>query len=325
MRALVCGRLGPLEDLVVEEREPAPCGAGEVRLSVRAAGVNFVDALLAQGLYQVKPPTPYVPGSEVCGVVSEVGSDVTGFAVGERVLAMCGIGGFADELVTRASSLRRVPDRLSDGQVATFLQSYMTAWFALVERARARPGESLLVLGAGGGVGLAAVDVGKALGLRVLAGASSAEKRAVALAAGADEVLDTTAGDLKDVARQWSGSGGVDLAYDPVGGDLGEQALRAVAPLGQYLVVGFAAGSIPKLPANLVLLRNRNVTGVDWGGWAGDHQQRNAELIDQMMAAVADGRLNPIEPVAVPLGRAADALIATAQRQSVGKLAVIPE
>jgi NADPH:quinone reductase len=324
MRALVCHQLGPLENLTLDERDSVPCGPGHVRLSMRAAGVNFVDALLAQGLYQVKPPTPYVPGSEACGVVTELGDGVTGLAIGDRVLAMCGFGGFADELVVRAASAFKVPARLSDGQVATFLQSYMTAWFALIERARATAGQSILVLGAGGGVGLAAVDVAKALGLRVIAGASSADKRAAARAAGADEVIDTTSQSIKDVAREWSGTGGVDLAYDPVGGDLGEQALRAVAPLGQYLVVGFAGGSIPKLPANLVLLRNRNVTGIDWGGWVGEHQARNAELITDLMAAIATGRLNPVEPTTYRLDDAAAALIATAQRQSVGKLAVVP-
>jgi NADPH:quinone reductase len=324
MRALVCRQLGPLDDLTVEERDPAPCGPGQVRLAMRAAGVNFVDALLAQGLYQVKPPTPYVPGGEACGIITEVGEGVDTLAVGDRVLAMCGAGGFADELVVRASVALKVPDTLSDGQVATFLQSYMTAWFALVERAKATAGQSILVLGAGGGVGLAAVDVAKALGLRVIAGASSAEKRAVALAAGADAVIDTTSDSIKDVAREWSGTGGVDLAYDPVGGDLGEQALRAVAPLGQYLVVGFAGGSIPKLPANLVLLRNRNVTGIDWGGWVGDHQARNAELIAELMTAIIDGRLHPVEPTTYRLTEAAAALMATANRQSIGKLAVIP-
>jgi NADPH:quinone reductase len=324
MRALVCHQLGPLENLTLDERDSVPCGPGHVRLSMRAAGVNFVDALLAQGLYQVKPPTPYVPGSEACGVVTELGDGVTGLAIGDRVLAMCGFGGFADELVVRAASAFKVPARLSDGQVATFLQSYMTAWFALVERARATSGQSILVLGAGGGVGLAAVDVAKALGLRVLAGASSPEKRAAARAAGADAVIDTTSQSIKDVAREWSGTGGVDLAYDPVGGDLGEQALRAVAPLGQYLVVGFAGGSIPKLPANLVLLRNRNVTGIDWGGWVGDHQARNAELIAELMGAIADGRLHPVEPTTYRLADASAALIATANRQSVGKLAIIP-
>ena len=324
VRALICRQFGPLDGLSVEDVDPAPCGSGEVRIRMLAAGVSFVDALTAQGLYQLKPRLPYVIGGELCGVVTELGDGVGHVKVGDRVLAMCGSGAFADEAVVRASSVFPVPARLSDGQVATFLQAYMTAWFALVERARAQAGQSMLVLGAGGGVGLAAVDVGAALGLRVIAGASSEEKRELARRLGASEVIDTLTEDVKTRAREFSGGAGVDLAYDPVGGDLGEQALRAVGPLGQYLVVGFAAGSIPRLPANLVLLRNRNVTGIDWGGWIGDHQARNAELVAGLIAAIGDGRLNPVEPTTYRLAEATEALRATAERRAVGKLAIIP-
>ena len=318
MRVVSCSSFGPLEQLTIEERPSAPLGAGDVRIAVTASGVNFVDGLFVQGLYQVKPPLPFVPGGEVAGVIAEVGSDVTTHTVGQRVFASTGLNGFASEVVVPARMATPTPDVLSDGQAATFVQSYMTAWFALRQRAGAKPGQRLLVLGAGGGVGLAAVDVGRSMGLRVLAGASSDDKRALATAAGAEAVVDTTAGDLKDRAREWGG-GGVDIVYDPVGGDLAEPALRALDAEGQYLVVGFAAGQIPKLPANLVLLRNRNLVGVDWGGWIGAHQAENQQLMADMLAAVTAGELHPVEPTAYAFERAADALRDQLERRVTGK------
>ena len=195
---------------------------------------------------------------------------------------------------------------MTDGQAATFTQSYSTAWFALVKRARASAGQSLLVLGAGGGVGLAAVDVGRSLGLTVIAAASSPEKRAAATDRGAAAVIDSSAEDVKtrakELAQELTGDGtGVDLVYDPIGGAQGEQALRALREDGQFLVVGFASGAIPQLPANQVLLRNRRVTGVDWGAWVGRHQQENNEMLTDIVAAIGDGRLSPVEPIAYPL------------------------
>lgn len=323
MRAVVCLTYGPIDQLAIEERLPSPCGLGQVRVAISAAGVNFVDSLLIQGLYQVKPPLPYVPGGEACGIVAEVGEGVTGHRVGDRVFVMCGFGAMADEVVVREQQVLAAPPSLSDGQIATFFQSYMTAWFALRERARATAGQWLLVLGAGSGVGLAAVDVGRALGLRVIAGASSAEKRDAALAMGAEAVIDTMTENVKERARELSG-GGVDLTYDPVGGDLAEQGLRAIRPGGQFLVIGFASGTIPRLPANLVLLQNRNITGVDWGGWVGANQARNAELVAEVYAAIAEGRLHPVEPTTYPLLRAAEAILALAERRVTGKVAVCP-
>ncbi len=323
MRAVVCHSFGPIDQLRVEQRDPEPCGPGQVRVEIRAAGVNFVDSLLVQGLYQVKPPLPFVPGGEACGVVVEIGAGVSSHHVGDRVLVTCGAGAMADEVVIRQTQARTAPPSLGDGQVATFFQSYMTAWFALVERARARAGQWLLVLGAGSGVGLAAVDVGRALGLRVIAGASSAAKRDAALALGAQAVIDTIGENVKERARELS-AGGVDLTYDPVGGDLAEQGLRAVRPGGQLLVVGFASGTIPRLPANLVLLQNRNITGVDWGGWVGANQARNDEIVSEVYAAIADGRLHPVEPTVLPLDRAAEAISMLTERRVTGKLALAP-
>lgn len=238
MRAVVCHTYGPIDQLTVEERQPSPCGPGQLRVAISAAGVNFVESLLIQGRYQVKPALPFTPGGEACGTVSEVGTGVTAHRLGDRVLVMCGMGAMADEVVVHQRQALAAPPSLSDGQIATFFQSYMTAWFALRERARAAPGQWLLVLGAGSGVGLAAVDVGRALGLRVIAGASSPEKRDVALAMGAEVAIDTQTENVKERARDLSG-GGVDLTYDPVGGDLAEQGLRAIRPGGQFLVIGF--------------------------------------------------------------------------------------
>jgi NADPH:quinone reductase len=323
MRVVVCNAFGPLDDLVIEER-PTPAPAlGQVRVRVTAAGVNFVDALLVQGRYQIKPPLPFIAGGESVGVVIEVGEGVGAPAVGARVLVTSGVGGFATEIVAPADRVSIVPPTLTDGQAATFMQSYMTAIFALVQRARVQPGQWLLVLGAGGGVGLAAVDVGRALGLQVIAAASSADKRAMAASRGAVAVIDTTSEDVKARAREISGDG-VDAVYDPVGGVLGEQCLRALREDGQFLVIGFASGDIPKLPANQVLLRNRRVTGVDWGAWAARNHDANRNLVDHVLALIAAGEINPVEPVSYPFDQAARALADQQNRKVVGKAILVP-
>jgi NADPH:quinone reductase len=323
MRVVVCNAFGPLDELVIEERPSPVLAAGQVRVRVTAAGVNFVDALLVQGLYQIKPPLPFIAGGESVGVVIEVGEGVGAPAVGSRVLVTSGVGGFATEIVAPADRVSIVPPTLTDGQAATFMQSYMTAIFALVQRARVQPGQWLLVLGAGGGVGLAAVDVGRALGLQVIAAASSADKRAMAASRGAVAVIDATSEDVKARAREISGDG-VDAVYDPVGGALGEQCLRALREDGQFLVIGFASGDIPKLPANQVLLRNRRVTGVDWGAWAARNQDANPNLADHVLALIAAGEINPVEPVSYPFDQAARALADQQDRKVVGKAILVP-
>lgn len=323
MRVVQCAAFGPLSDLRVVTVPSPALQADEVRLAVAAAGVNFVDGLMVQGKYQIKPPTPFVPGSEVVGVVVEIGDDAGDLRVGDRVIATTWIGGFADEVVVRVAQTVPVPPQLTDGQAATFLQSYATAWFALHRRAGAAAGQRLLVLGAGGGVGLAAVDVGVAAGLRVFAAASSADKRALAEARGAAAVIDSSTDDVKERAREL-GDGGVDLVYDPVGGDAAAACLRALAEDGQYLVVGFASGPIPQLPANQILLRNRRVTGVDWGAWSATHPGENRAMIGEILEEIAAGRLHPTEPSTFPLARAADALTALAERRVAGKVALVP-
>lgn len=332
--AIECAEFGPVDNLRVVERESPELAAGQVRLGVAASGVNFVDGLFVQGKYQIKPPTPFVPGGEVVGRVVEIGDGVDGVAVGDRVFANLGLGGFAGEAVVSPRQLVAIPDSLSDGQAATFMQSYLTGWYALTVRARARAGDTMLVLGAGSGVGLAAVDIGAALGLRVIAAASTPEKRALAESRGATATIDNVeleAAGIKDAAKAFAASfddradrGGVDLVYDPVGGEVGEVAVRALGEDGQYLVIGFVAG-IPQLPANQVLLRNRRITGVDWGAWVGRNQEANRALLAEVVERIGAGDLDPVEPVTYPLADAALALQDLADRKIAGKVALVAD
>jgi len=324
VRSIVCREFAPLDRLVLEEKPSPDLFPGCVRIDVTACGVNFVDALFVQGKYQIKPPVPFVPGMEVVGRVCEVAPDVDGVEIGQRVFANVGLGGFSSQAMVAAKRIMVLPDTLTDGQAATFMQSYLTAWFALVERAAVKPGKWLLVLGAGSGVGLAAVDVGHALGLNVIAVASTEEKRRFAAERGAVATIDSTstADEIKEQAKTLSG-GAVDYLYDPVGGDVGETCLRALGDDGQYLVIGFVAG-IPKVPANQVLLRNRRITGVDWGGWAGKNPGLNDRMLAEVMALIARGELRPVEPITYPLDRAADALRDLEDRKVAGKIALIP-
>lgn len=323
MRVVSCNSFGPVANLTVEDRPSLPIGPGQLRIAVTASGVNFVDGLFVQGLYQIKPPLPFVPGGEIAGVVTEVGEGVETHAVGDRVFASTGLGGFASEVLWPARRAMHTPEGMSDGQAATFVQSYGTAWFALHNRAKAQAGEWLLVLGAGGGVGLAAVDVGHAMGMHVIAAASSESKRAMAVAHGAQQVIDTSTQDVKTLAKELSG-GGVHVVYDPVGGALAEAGLRSLRDDGQLLIVGFAAGQIPRLPANQILLRNRRVTGVDWGGWVGSHQAENEQLLADVVAAIGRGELHPVEPTAYEMDDVAIALHDQLERKVTGKSVLVP-
>ncbi|MEV4676178.1 NADPH:quinone oxidoreductase family protein [Actinomadura sp. NPDC049382] len=308
MRAAICEKLGSVA--VTETASPVP-GPGQVLVTVEAAGVNYVDALFVQGRYQIKPPLPFVPGSEVAGTLPS----------GERVLAMCGLGGFATEVAVPASSAVPIPDELDFPRAATFTQSYCTALFALRDRAALRPGESVLVLGAGGGVGLAAVQIAKAMGARVLAAASTDGKQQAARDAGADDAIGTA--DVKTAARAWS-DGGVDVVYDPVGGALADPALRSLRERGRYVVIGFASGDIPSLPLNQVLLRNRAIVGVDWGAWAMANPGAQRALLDELLAMVAKGDLTPVPPRTAPLASVAEVLDDLLNRRVVGKVALLP-
>jgi len=321
MRVAVCRELGPPEVLELEERETPIPGPGQLVLDVRAAGVNFVDGLFVAGQYQIKPPLPFTPGSEVAGVVLAVGEGVERFAPGDPVIAMPGLGGFAEELVVGEASAAPLPDALSFTQGATFAQSYCTALFALRERAGLAKAESVLVLGAGGGVGLAVVDVARALGARVIAVASTEEKRAAAVAAGAETAIDPAVDDVKTRGREFGG-GGVDVVVDPIGGDLAEPSLRALAWFGRYVVIGFATGAIPRLPANQMLLNNRTVMGVDWGAWTMREPAAHRRLLDDALGMAASRQIHPVAPTEYEFDRVADALTALLDRQVTGKVAL---
>jgi len=320
--AVVCPALGPVTNLRLESRAVDDPGPGEVRLDVQASGVNFVDALFVQGTYQIKPTAPFVPGSDVAGIVEAVGAGVDEWVVGDRVLAMVGLGGYATKVRAPASRLIRLPETLDFERAAGMLQAYATARFSLAHRAGLRAGEKVLVLGAGGGVGMACIDTVRALGAEVVAAASSSEKLAAARSAGAAHVVDYSTEDFKGRVRELAGF--VDVVVDPVGGDVAEAALRTLGEFGRYLVIGFASGTIPRLPSNQVLLRNRSVLGVDWGAWSITHSEENQTLLETVMGDVAEGRLHPIRPTAYPLADAAVALTDLMERRVVGKIVLVP-
>jgi NADPH2:quinone reductase len=324
VRAAVCNELGPPSVLRVEEQPDPEPGRGEVAVAVEAAGVNFVDGLFVAGRYQIKPRLPFVPGSEVAGHVVAVGPDVTAPSVGDRVLASVGLGGFASRVVVPAETAIALPEGMDAARAATFTQSYSTCLFALRDRALAAPGETVLVLGAGGGVGLAAIGVARALGCRVLGVASSADKRQVALEAGAESVLDPASDSVKEAARAWAGGTGVDLVVDPIGGPLSEQALRALGDRGRFCVIGFASGDIPSVPLNQILLRNRSVIGIDWGIWAMTHAAEQRALLNDLLAMVDAGTLDPVRPAEYRLEDVAGALEDLLSRSAVGKIALLP-
>ncbi len=324
MRVVVCHEYGPFDKLVVEHHPSAELRAGQARIRVHAAGVSFVQGLMVLGKYQIKPPLPFRPGGEVSGDVIEVAHDVDPTLLGQRVFVSVGMtGGWADEMITTASRLTQIPERLSYGQAATFMESYATGYFTFAKRVPVQAGETLLVLGAGSGVGLAAVDLGRALGLTVIAAASTVEKRAAAMALGAHYTIDSSTEDVKERAKELSG-GGVDVIYDPVGGDLATSCLRALREEGRYAVIGFASGPIPHLPANQILLRNRSVIGVEYGGWASRFPVENQEMVAALVARIASGELNPVEPTMYPLDNVSDALTALSTRNVVGKVALSP-
>ena len=323
MRRVVCQCIGPLDQLELEDTADPEAGPGQVVVDVHAAGVNYVDGLFVQGLYQIKPAPPFTPGSEVAGVVAEIGDGVTGFAAGDRVIAMTGLGGYATHVAVPALALLPLPDGLDFGPAAGLVQSYSTALFTLTRRATVRTGEWVLVLGAGGGVGLATIDVACALGARVIAAASTDDKLAAATAMGAEATIAYETEDLKTRARELSG-GGVDVVVDPVGGAHSEPALRATRFGGRFCVVGFAAGSIPKVPLNQILLNNRTVVGVDWGAWTVRAPDENRELLGELLRMVEDGQLHPPAPTECPLEDAARVLADLLDRRVTGKVVLVP-
>jgi NADPH2:quinone reductase len=320
MKAVLCKQYGPPDSLVVEELPSPRAGAGEVVVSVKAASVNFPDVLIIQNKYQFKPPLPFSPGSELAGVVKEVGDGVNGFKPGDKVMAFTTYGAFAEEVKTEASRLLPIPAGMSFTEAAAFVLTYGTTDHALRDRAQMAKGESLLVLGAAGGVGLAAVEIGKALGAKVIACASSDEKLAVCKAHGADATINYGTEDLRERVKALTEGGGVDVVYDPVGGPYTEPAFRSLAWRGRLLVVGFAAGEIPKLPLNLALLKGASAVGVFWGDFARREPQAFAASIRQLGEWYRAGRLKPHVAETMPLERAAEALKLMAARKVKGKL-----
>jgi NADPH2:quinone reductase len=327
MKAILSKQVGGPETLVLEEVPDLTPGKGEVIITVKAASVNFPDVLIIQDLYQFKPPRPFAPGGEVAGVVKSVGEGVTTVKPGDRVLASIGNGGFAEEARARAASVFKIPDAMPFDEASSLLMTYGTSHHALKDRAAAKPGQSLLVLGAAGGVGLAAVELGKAYGMTVIAAASSQEKVDFALAAGADKGIVYPREMNRDAQRAFSeqikeaGGGGVDVVYDGVGGDYAEPALRALNWEGVFLVVGFPAG-IPKLPLNLTLLKGCQVVGVFWGAFVAREPARNAANIAELFDLYAKGKIRPRVSQHFPLAQAPLAIKELADRKATGKIVV---
>ena len=320
MKAVLCKQYGPPETLVFEELpSPAP-KAGEVVVSVKAASLNFPDVLIIENKYQVKPPLPFSPGSDLAGVVKTVGEGVTNVKPGDRVFAITGYGAFAEEVVVEAKRLIPVPTGMDFPTAAAFALTYATSDHALRDRGELKAGETLLVLGASGGVGLAAIEIGKIVGATVIACASSPAKLSVCREHGSDDGINYATEDLRERIKVLTGGKGPDVIYDSVGGPYTEPALRSIAWRGRLLVVGFAAGEIPKIPLNLTLLKGCSIVGVFWGDFARREPARFAESIRQLGAWYAEGRLKPHISATLPLARAADALKMMAGRKVTGKI-----
>ncbi len=321
-RAVVCRAYGSPESLRVEEVPPREPGTGEVLIEVHAAGVNFTDLLVVQNRYQVSASPPFVPGSELAGIVCGVGAGVRVLAVGDRVSAQTFVGAFAEEAVLPATQVTRVADGVDLRYAAVAGVAYGTAHHALRSVARLRPGHTLLVLGAAGGIGLAAVEIGHLVGARVIAAASTAEKLAVCRDHGADETVDYATEDLKVRVRALTDGRGVDAVLDPVGGALAELALRATAWRGRYVSVGFASGEIPRIPLNLVLLKGAEVCGFNIALYAGYEPEEAARDREELASWLRAGKLRPHVSATFPLEEAPAALVALAERRAVGKIVI---
>ncbi len=324
MRAVVCKEFGPPEKLVIEELEDPTAGPGQIVIDTKAVAVSFPEALMIEDKYQFKAQPPFVPGGEVAGLVSQVGEGVEGFSVGDRVLGANGVtGGFAEKVLAHAAAARKLPDGLDFDQAAGLQYSYGTGWYALKHRGALQAGETLLVLGAAGNVGLAAVELGKVLGARVIAAASTAEKRALCIERGADDVIDYTSEDLKLRTKELTGGAGADVIYDAVGGDHSEAALRATAWGGRFLVIGFTAG-IPRIPLNLTLLKSCQIVGVFFGALVAKDPALHASIHEDLMELVGSGQLNPYVSKRYSLEEAPQALRDLQERRATGKLIVAP-
>jgi NADPH2:quinone reductase len=322
MKALLCHAFGPPSDLKIEETAAPTLGATGLRLEVHSAGLNFPDVLIVQGKYQLRPEFPFSPGAEVSGVVAEVGERAAGFAVGDRVMALCTTGGFAEQVVVHHGSAFKMSPGMSFDSAAALPLTYGTTYHALVDRAKLQAGETLLVTGAGGGVGIAAVQLGKALGATVIAAAGSAAKLAAAKEAGADHTLDYTSENLADRVKELTKQAGANVVYDAVGGDVFDACLRCVAWEGRLLVIGFASGRIPEIPANRLLLKGCAAVGVYWGAFAARDPAANVRNFERLFELYAAGKIDPRVGRTYALAEAAQAIADLENREIIGKAVI---
>ncbi|MBL8660147.1 MAG: NADPH:quinone oxidoreductase family protein [Rhodospirillales bacterium] len=326
MRAVVCKAWGGPETLSVEDVAPPELGPGEVRIRVRTAGLNFADNLIIAGHYQIKPPLPFSPGFEVAGQVLACAPDVVHCRPGERVMAVCEYGGFAEEVVAPADSVFVLPDTVSDAVAAAFPVAYGTSHLGLKYKCALTAGETVLVHGAAGGVGLTAVEIAKRMGAVVIATASGAEKCAIAAAAGADHTLDSRADDLRNRVKALTGGRGVEVVYDPVGGRLFDESLRCTVAGGRILIVGFASGDVPQIPANILLVKNIAAIGYYWGAHKTIRPAWMRASFEELLGWLAAGELHPLVSQSFPLDEAPAALQALKARKTTGKVVLtIPE
>ena len=324
MKAVLCTRFGPPTDLELKEIPPPQAGPGEAVVRVKAAALNFFDTLIIAGKYQFKPPFPFSPAAEFAGLVESVGAGVGEVAPGDRVAGNIGWGAAREAVAVPAQALVKLPDALDFERAAGLTVIYATTLSALRERAALKSGEMLAVLGASGGTGLAAIELGKLMGARVIACASSDEKLKFARAHGADETVNYASKDLREALRRLGGEHGIDVVYDPVGGPYAEPAVRSLAWLGRYLVVGFAAGDIPKLPLNLALLRSCDIRGVFWGAWVKREPEMQHAIMTDIVKWCAEGKLSAHVHAVYPLGDIAAALQAITDRKVMGKIVLRP-
>ena len=330
MRALQCTELGGPDKLEINEVESPSAIPGNVVIDVKSGSINFPDVLMIQGLYQYQPPLPFTPGGESAGIISEIGEGVTKFKVGDKVFAMTGTGAFAEKILAHEGSCTLIPDSMDFDSAAALSMTYGTSLYALKQRANIQPGETLLVLGASGGVGIAAIELGKAMGAKVIAAASTQDKIDMCMAHGADEGFIYPSGNLdRDQQKQLSnkikeltGGMGANVVYDPVGDSYAEPCLRATAWEGRYLVIGFAAGEIPKIPLNITLLKGCQIVGVFWGAWVGLFPDENKKNFDELFKLHAEGKINPEVSQRYALEDSAEAFSHLANRKAKGKVII---
>ena len=320
MRALVCKEFGPTQHMVLQECDKLEPGKGQVLIDVRGAGVNFPDILTVEGKYQVKPPLPFIPGTEVSGVISKVGEGVTARAVGDEVIGTTQTGAFAGQIVTSEDSTFLKGNSMSFEQAAGFAVTYGTSYYALKQQAQLQRGETVLVLGAAGGVGVSCIQIAKAMGAQVIAAASSEDKLDYACKAGADLRINYSSENLKERVKELTGGKGADVIYDPVGGEFSEQAFRAVAWDGRFLVIGFAAGPIPKMPLNLALLKGASLIGVFWGSWMARDPKASEQNFNELIGMVDDGLFSPLVSEVYSIDDFQKAFACISERRARGKV-----